>query len=33
MTDSDQPGLAFSDIEAARLLLGKMGISPADLLR
>ena len=33
MTDSDQPGPAFSDIEAARLLLGKMGISPADLLR
>ena len=31
MTGIEQPGQA--DIEAARLLLAKMGIRPADLLR
>src|SRR5512135_3240954 len=32
MTDGHQPDPALSNIEAARLLLEKMGISPADLL-
>jgi integrase len=33
MTDSDGPGSPLHEIEAARMLLEKMGISPADLLR
>jgi integrase/recombinase XerC len=33
MTDSDGPGYPLREIEAARMLLEKMGISPADLLR
>ena len=33
MNDSDHSAHEFSEIEAARLLLEKMGISPADLLR
>jgi integrase len=33
MTDSEGPGFSLSEIEAARMMLEKMGISPADLLR
>ena len=33
MTDGDGPGYPLREIEAARMLLEKMGISPADLLR
>jgi integrase/recombinase XerC len=33
MNDSDRPALPLGEIEAARMLLEKMGISPADLLR
>ena len=32
MNDSSHPATPLSDIEAARLLLEKMGLSPADLL-
>jgi integrase/recombinase XerC len=32
MSDIDQPGPALTEIQAARMLLEKMGISPADLL-
>lgn len=33
MTDSHGPGYPLGEIEAARMLLEKMGISPTDLLR
>jgi integrase/recombinase XerC len=32
MNDHDRPAVPLTDIEAARMLLGKMGLSPADLL-